>query len=80
MSTLLLILVVVLAIGLGLIIYGTIAKTRWGINFQPLSCPSCGTPVAQIRKPASGQEALWGGYTCQKCGCRMDKWGRQRPA
>jgi hypothetical protein len=80
MGTLFLILLVVLAIGLGLVVYGTIAKNRWGINLQPVSCPSCGSPVSRIRKPSSGEEALWGGYTCQKCGCRMDKWGRQRPA
>jgi hypothetical protein len=66
-----------LLIGAGVLVYGSIAKTRWGINLRPVSCPKCGTPMPRVRVPVSGSEALWGGATCPKCGCRMDKWGRE---
>jgi hypothetical protein len=67
---------VVLAILVALVIYGTIAKNKWGINLRPVSCPNCGTPVPRTRTPNSSRQALWGGYACPKCGCEMDKWGR----
>ena len=60
-----------------LVVYGTIAKTRWGINFRRLSCPDCGAQMPLVRTPASGSQAVWGGVTCPKCGCEMDKWGRK---
>ena len=78
MENLGIIVLVVLAILLALIIYGTIAKNRWGINLKRVSCPKCGTEASRLRVPASGSEVLWGGYTCPNCGCQMDKWGRQR--
>ena len=65
-----------LIIGAGVIVYGTIAKNRWGINLRPVSCPNCGTPMPRVRVPKSTSETLWGGATCPNCGCRMDKWGR----
>jgi hypothetical protein len=65
-----------LLIAAGAILYGTIAKNRWGINLRPVSCPSCGTRMPRVRVPKSTGEALWGGATCPTCGCRMDKWGR----
>jgi predicted RNA-binding Zn-ribbon protein involved in translation (DUF1610 family) len=68
---------VAMAILLGLIVYGTIVKNKWGINFKRVSCPQCGAAAPIARKPTSVNEALWGGYTCQKCGCHMDKWGRR---
>jgi hypothetical protein len=77
MLTLVAVIAVVLAVVLGLVIYGTIAKNRWGINFARVSCANCGTPLPRVRAPASATEALWGGYTCPRCGCVMDKWGRR---
>lgn len=67
----------VLLVGLLLVAYGTVARNRWGINLQPVSCPYCRSAVPPVRKPKSLREALWGGGTCEKCGCVMDKWGRQ---
>ena len=69
-----------LVILLGLIIHGTIVKNRWGINLGTVVCPKCQTEMPRVRAPASGAEAVWGGYTCPKCGCKMDKWGRQLAA
>ena len=66
-----------LAIGMVLVIYGTVAENRWGINFSAVSCPCCKATLHQMRKPRSLRQALWGGYTCAACGAEVDKWGRQ---
>jgi hypothetical protein len=77
-GTLISIIVVVLfAVGGCLVAYGSVAKTRWGINLRRVSCPNCGTQMPRVRVPVSGREALWGGDVCPKCGCEMDKWGRR---
>ncbi len=70
----------VLLIGLVLVAYGAVAKNRWGINLKPVNCPVCNFPMPQIREPKSLQQKLWGGWTCEKCGCEVDKWGRQLAA
>jgi len=67
----------ILFVGLLLVAYGTVARNRWGINLRPVNCPCCQATVPQVRKAKSVREALWGGGTCDKCGCQMDKWGRQ---
>lgn len=60
-----------------LVVYGTIVKNRWGVNFRRLVCPNCGAQMPLVRVPASGRQSMWGGATCPKCGCEMDKWGRR---
>ena len=50
-------------------------KGRWGFNLELPHCPRCGEEVPAIRKPTSVRQALWGGWTCNKCGCEMDKRG-----
>ena len=55
---------------------GTVRRNRWGINFEAVNCPACGSPMPQVRQPKSRRQALWGGWTCAKCGCEVDKWGR----
>jgi hypothetical protein len=67
----------VLIAGMVLVIYGTIAKNRWGINPDAVSCPRCNTPLPQVRKPQSLRQAMWGGGTCPACGLETDKWGRK---
>ena len=67
----------ILALGLALMIRDTIRRRgKWGINLKPAVCTECGTPAPVIRKPKNRQQALWGGWTCSKCGCELDKWGR----
>lgn len=66
----------VLLLGVLLVAFGTITKNRWGINGKPVNCPACGSPIPRVRQPKSLRQALWGGGTCEKCGCEMDKWGR----
>lgn len=71
-----------LAVGLVLVIHGTIVKNRWGVNLRRVGCPHCGTVMGRVRVPTSGKQAMWGGYTCPTCKCELDKWGRRiaRPA
>jgi hypothetical protein len=77
---LMLISVAVLIVG-GIILIRRQSKTkgRWGIgSFFGTSCPRCGERLPMIRKPTSSGEAMWGGWTCPKCGCKVDKHGRER--
>jgi len=68
--------VLVLLVGILLVAFGTVTKNRWGINLAPVNCPACGSPMPKVRRPGSLKQGLWGGGTCAKCGCEMDKWGR----
>jgi hypothetical protein len=77
-ETWLIVLIVAIALAVGLLVYGTVAKTRWGINFTGATCPSCGLAMPRTRPPADAKEAAWGGWTCEKCGTKADKWGRAR--
>ncbi|HTU90546.1 MAG TPA: hypothetical protein VMF69_10765 [Gemmataceae bacterium] len=66
-----------LAVGMVLVIRDTIRKRgKWGINLVPGPCLQCGTPAPLIRKPAHWRQAMWGGWTCSECGLELDKWGR----
>jgi hypothetical protein len=67
----------VLAVGLALVIHGTLVKNRLGINLDSVSCPRCNTVLPQVRKPRSLQQSMWGGCTCPNCGVEIDKWGRE---
>lgn len=44
---------------------------------KPKECPQCGTPMPKVRKPANRRQMLWGGWTCPKCGCELDRRGRK---
>jgi hypothetical protein len=67
----------VMLTGLVLVAYGTVMRNKWGINFHQVNCPCCHAPIPKVRKPKSRREMLWGGATCDKCGCEIDKWGNQ---
>ena len=63
-------------LGILLVAIGAVTKNRWGMNLESVNCPACGSPAPQVRQPKSLRQALWGGWTCAKCSCEMDKWGR----
>jgi hypothetical protein len=65
----------VVFVGLVLVVYGIFTRNRWGVNFKEVNCPRCHALVPKVRKPKSRYQMLWGGWTCDKCGCEMDKWG-----
>ncbi|MGH9714689.1 MAG: hypothetical protein ACRD5M_15450 [Candidatus Acidiferrales bacterium] len=67
----------ILGLGMLLVLFGTVAKNKWGINFEAVSCPRCGIKLPRMRKPGSARQVLWGGYTCSGCGAEVDKWGRE---
>jgi hypothetical protein len=54
-------------------------KGKWGINSARVNCPRCGAKMPLIRKPRNRRQALWGGGTCDTCGCEMDKYGVEIP-
>jgi hypothetical protein len=50
-------------------------RGKWGLNTKPVRCPECGEPAPAIRMPKNRRQTLWGGATCERCGCEYDKWG-----
>jgi hypothetical protein len=73
------IMIPLLLIGVVMVVHGNIVRNRWGINSHRVRCPRCNSEMPKIRRPKSVRELLWGGGTCQRCGCVMDKWGNQIP-
>ncbi len=51
-----------------------------GINLSRVRCPKCNTTLPMIRKPKNKTQAMWGGWTCHKCGREVDKYGNERHA
>src|SRR5437899_9166954 len=49
-----------LGLGIVLVAYGTVAMNKWGINWDPVSCPRCKTPLPRLREARSLQQAMWG--------------------
>lgn len=50
-------------------------RGRWGICLSRPRCLKCDEPAPLVRTPASWRQALWGGWTCPKCGFELDKFG-----
>jgi ssDNA-binding Zn-finger/Zn-ribbon topoisomerase 1 len=82
MDFVVLIVLIVVALGAGSAFTWQQTKTqgRFGIGKLKAKCPRCGTQLPMIRKPASREEKLWGGWTCPKCGCQVDRYGKERAA
>ena len=55
------------------------SQGKMGINLQTTLCPECREPAPRVRRPRNWQQFLWGGWTCAKCGCESDKWGKRVP-
>jgi hypothetical protein len=51
--------VTIIGLLLVLVVYGTFAKNRWGINLDPVICPKCNKALATIRAPKSLRQVLW---------------------
>ena len=47
-----------------------------GINLEEVHCPKCNERMPAMRIPEGLHQILWGGWTCPRCGCQMDKWGK----
>jgi hypothetical protein len=77
MTELMAIMSAVLGVGVVLVVSGTVRRNRWGINLESVNCPRCEQQIPQVRMPVSLSQTLWGGATCERCGCEVDKWGRE---
>lgn len=47
------------------------------INLKRVNCPICSLKQPILRKPLTERQFLYGGWTCKKCGCEMDKFGKK---
>jgi hypothetical protein len=60
-----------------LVIWGTVSKNAWGLNFKRLACPRCIHTVPR----GTGLAGLWrffaGRATCPNCHTLVDKWGHE---
>lgn len=59
---------------------GGLAVLLLGLLRPPPKCPACGEPCPRFRKPANRRQAMWGGWTCRKCGLELDRQGKPRGA
>jgi hypothetical protein len=50
-NSLILIFGLVIVVGMVLVIYGTVAENRWGINFSAVTCPCCKAPLPKSESP-----------------------------
>ncbi|HVZ84866.1 MAG TPA: hypothetical protein VG893_14415 [Terracidiphilus sp.] len=62
---------------LALAAWGTVARTRWGVNFRRVNCPRCLHPIPRPGGIAGLRQALFGGGQCAECKTLVNKWGRE---
>lgn len=58
-------------------LFGAIGILLLGLVLPRRKCPECGEPLSRFRKPTNARQALWGGWSCPKCGCEVDRRGRK---
>jgi hypothetical protein len=67
-----------LAWGIGSVVTGAtvvaVVLTMAG-HVRPIACPRCTTMMPALRWPTSFKQAMWGGWTCARCGCEIDRSG-----
>ena len=52
-------------------------KGKMGINTSTVYCPRCQAKAPLMRVPKNAHQLMWGGWTCQECGCEFDKYGNE---
>jgi len=52
-------------------------RSNMDINLDNVNCPECSEKMPALRIPKSMQQIMWGGWTCPKCDCKMDKFGKK---
>jgi hypothetical protein len=55
---------------------GGLSVLLFGLLMPKKRCPNCGTPFPRFRKPTFNRQTFWGGATCEKCGCEVNRYGR----
>jgi transposase-like protein len=69
-------LLAIAAIVAGAVVLITIAIATFALRNGLVSCPRCGQRLPVIRRPASEQQALYGGWTCSGCGAELERDAR----
>ena len=76
--------VVFIAFIIGIVLISLLTMIKKDSEFAPLSinlnriyCPKCNHKQPLIRKPNGQRQALYGGWTCKKCGTEMNIFGEE---
>jgi hypothetical protein len=71
----------IMIVGGGLVIRGTIKKTKWGVNFAGVKCPECGETLHNYKRlnwfGVYVSDGIGERFNCAKCCIVTDKWGRK---
>lgn len=64
-------------VGGGMAAYEEVSQLNDAVRAHP--CPQCGVPLAG-NEPGrrTWTQVLWGGWTCPKCACDVDRFGNER--
>ena len=52
-------------------------SAKININLKKTHCPQCKARMPILRIPKSLKEMFLGGWTCRKCNCKIDKFGKK---
>jgi hypothetical protein len=47
------------------------------VNLVGVLCPKCRARQPILRMPKNSRQFFNGGWTCQDCGCEMDRFGKE---
>jgi hypothetical protein len=53
------------------------STNKWGIHLKEVLCPECNAKQPALRIPENLEQLVNGGWTCEKCSCKMDKHGNK---
>jgi hypothetical protein len=54
------------------------AKSKWDINLDKVVCPECRAKQPALRIPKNFEQFMFGGWSCEKCSCSIDKHGNKK--
>ncbi|WP_041415871.1 hypothetical protein [Shewanella halifaxensis] len=52
-------------------------RSKMAVNLDKVFCSNCDEKMPALRIPENIQQLMWGGWTCPKCDCKMDKFGKE---
>lgn len=47
------------------------------INLDKVFCPKCNTEQPTLKLADNLRQIIKGGWTCNQCGCEMDRFGKE---
>ncbi|MCO4747573.1 MAG: hypothetical protein KC912_22420 [Proteobacteria bacterium] len=69
---------VLFGVGLGVVIFG--GWWVWAMAQPEKNCPDCGQLLPNRGPKRTGRQIFFGGWTCQNCGCELDRHGKKLSA